>query len=145
MSFVTGGFLIVGGAFAGWKAFKINKRYFPVSQVPTLAGLQQFMEGHVWMGVNNADPTMVWWAAMGFIFFSWLILSDGTHKTVESLAQSVGVHPKIIRSGIRMAFLAPKVTKAILEGDQAPNLRLKNFSGAVPLAWSGQQTALDLN
>lgn len=38
--------------------------------MPTLAGLQQLMEGHVWMGVNNSDPSMVWWAAMGFIFFS---------------------------------------------------------------------------
>src|SRR6266496_491346 len=72
VSFAAGGVLIVGGAFAGWKALKINKRYFPVSQMPTLAGLQQFMEGHVWMGVNNSDPSMVWWAAMGFIFFSWL-------------------------------------------------------------------------
>src|SRR6266568_2989015 len=73
VSFAAGGVLIVGGAFAGWKALKINKRYFPVSQMPTLAGLQQFMEGHVWMGVNNSDPSMIWWAAMGFIFFSWLI------------------------------------------------------------------------
>jgi hypothetical protein len=73
VSFAAGGVLIVGGAFAGWKAFKINKRYLPVSQMPTLAGLQQLMEGHVWMGMNNSDPSMIWWAAMGFIFFSWLI------------------------------------------------------------------------
>lgn len=25
------------------------------------------------MGVNNTDPSMIWWAAMGYIFFSWLI------------------------------------------------------------------------
>ena len=73
VSFAAGGVLIVGGAFAGWKAFKINKRYFPISQMPTLAGLQQVMEGHVWMGVNSSDPFMVWWAAMGFIFFSWFM------------------------------------------------------------------------
>ena len=72
VSFAAGGVLVAGGAFAGWKAFKINKRYFPVSQMPTLAGLQQFMEGHVWMGVNNSDPSMIWWAAMGFIFFAGL-------------------------------------------------------------------------
>jgi hypothetical protein len=39
VSFDAGGVLMVGGAFAGWKAFKINKRYFPVSQMPTLAGV----------------------------------------------------------------------------------------------------------
>jgi hypothetical protein len=44
-----------------------------LSRFPTLAGLQQFMEGHVWMGLNNSDPSMIRWAAMGFIFFSWLI------------------------------------------------------------------------
>jgi hypothetical protein len=73
VSFTVGSVLIAGGAFAGWKAFKTNNRYLPVSQMPTLAGLQQLMEGHVWMGMNNSDPSMVWWAAMGFIFFSWLI------------------------------------------------------------------------
>lgn len=62
----------------------------------------------------------------------WIrLLSDGTHKTVESLARSVGTHPKIVRNAIRMAFLAPNVTKVILEGDQAPSLRLKDFIGAV--------------
>ncbi len=72
-SFTVGSVLIAGGTFAGLKALTINKRYFPVSQMPTLAGLQQFTEGHVWMGLNNSDPSMIWWAAMGFIFFSWLI------------------------------------------------------------------------
>lgn len=72
-SFSVGAALFIGGVFAGWKALKINRRYLPVSQMPTLAGLQQFTEGHVWMGVNNADPAMIWWAATGFIFFSWLI------------------------------------------------------------------------
>ena len=73
VSYAAGALLTVGGVFAGWKALSINKRYFPVSQMPTLAGLQQFTEAHVWMGMNNSDPSMVWWAAMGFIFFSWLI------------------------------------------------------------------------
>ena len=73
VSFAAGVTLIVGGAIAGWEALKINKRYLPVSQMPTLAGIQQFMEGHVWMGLNHADPSMIWWAAMGFIFFSWLV------------------------------------------------------------------------
>jgi len=45
----------------------------PVAMMPVLAGLQQFMEGHVWMGLDTADPAMVWWGAMGFILFSWLM------------------------------------------------------------------------
>jgi len=73
VSFAAGGLLITGGAFASWKAFKINTRYLPIALMPVLAGLQQIMEGHVWMGLNEASSSMVWWAAMGFIFFSWLM------------------------------------------------------------------------
>lgn len=73
VSFVAGGALIAGGAYAAWKAYKINIRYFPVAMMPVLAGIQQMMEGHVWMGLNDADPNMVWWGAMGFILFSWLM------------------------------------------------------------------------
>lgn len=73
VSFAAGAGLIGGGVFASWKALKINRRYLPVAMMPALAGLQQMMEGHVWMGLNDGDPSMVWWAAMGFIFFSWLM------------------------------------------------------------------------
>lgn len=71
---------------------------------------------------------------------TWVrLLTNGTHKSIESPAQSVHVHPKIVRNGIRMAFRAPTITKAILEGEQPPSLSLKNFIGAVPLSWSEQR------
>lgn len=73
VSFAVGGALIVGGTYAAWKAYKINMRYFPVAMMPVLAGIQQMMEGHVWMGLSDGAPNMVWWGAMGFIFFSWLM------------------------------------------------------------------------
>ena len=38
-----------------------------------------------------------------------------------------------------MAFLAPTITKAILDGEQPPGLSLKDFIGAVPLSWSEQR------
>jgi hypothetical protein len=73
VSFATGSALIAGGLIAGWKAVQINRQYLPVSQMPTLAGLQQILEAHVWMGLNGHNGAMIWWAAMGFIFFSWLV------------------------------------------------------------------------
>ncbi len=73
VSFAAGGMLIAGGAFACWKAWNINKRYLPVAAMPVMAGAQQLMEGYVWMGMNNGDPSMVWWSAMGFIFFTWFL------------------------------------------------------------------------
>ncbi len=73
VSFAVGGVLVVGGAFACSKAWNINKRYLPIAFMPVMAGVQQFMEGHVWMGLNTSDPFMVWWGAMGFIFFTWFM------------------------------------------------------------------------
>lgn len=73
VSFATGGVLIIGGAFATFKAWRSNKRYLPFALMPAMAGVQQVLEGHVWMGVNGGDATMVWWAALGFMFFSWFM------------------------------------------------------------------------
>lgn len=72
-SFAAATVLVSGGAYAVWKAQTVNLRYVPLAMMPVLAGLQQFMEGHVWMGLNVADANMVWWGAMGFILFSWLM------------------------------------------------------------------------
>jgi len=72
-SFTAATLLVSGGAYAIWKAQAVNMRYVPLAMMPVLAGLQQFMEGHVWMGLDAAYPDMVWQAAMGFIFFSWLM------------------------------------------------------------------------
>ena len=70
---------------------------------------------------------------------------DGTHKTIESLAQSVGVNPKVIRYSIRMAFLAPDITKAVLEGDQIHGIRFKKFTRTLPLSWTNQQRKIRPN
>ena len=65
-------------------------------------------------------------------------LLDGSHKTIESLARSAGVDPKVVRYGIRMAFLAPDITKAILEGDRTADIHLKEFTRTLPLSWTSQ-------
>ncbi|MHB1249402.1 MAG: DUF6629 family protein [Polaromonas sp.] len=73
VSFAASVFLLGGGAFATAKAWTINKRYLPVALMPVFAGTQQFMEGNVWLGVNNGDPFTVLWGAMGFLFFTWFM------------------------------------------------------------------------
>jgi len=73
VSFTASVFLVGGGAFTVVKAWQINKRYLPVAMMPLFAGLQQFMEGNVWWGVNTGDPAAVLWGALGFIFFTWFM------------------------------------------------------------------------
>jgi uncharacterized protein DUF6629 len=73
VSFAASVLLVGGGVFATVKAVQINKRYIPVALMPLFAGIQQFMEGNVWLGVNGGDPFTVLWGALGFIFFTWFM------------------------------------------------------------------------
>jgi len=73
VSFSASVFLVAGGVLATTRAAQINKRYLPVALMPIFAGLQQFMEGNVWWGVNTGDPSTTLLGAMGFIFFTWFM------------------------------------------------------------------------
>jgi DNA invertase Pin-like site-specific DNA recombinase len=70
-------------------------------------------------------------------------LSDGTYDTVESLARAVDLHPKIIRKGIRLAFLSPAATKTILDGQQRATMTLGDLDEAIGLSWDKQQQQLN--
>lgn len=66
-------------------------------------------------------------------------LTNGDCDSIETLAIAVNVHPKLIRSGIRLAFLAPDITAAILAGEQANWLQLKDFTKTIPTLWANQR------
>jgi DNA invertase Pin-like site-specific DNA recombinase len=66
-------------------------------------------------------------------------LTSGTYDSIEALGKAVSVHPKIIRSGIRLAFLAPDITVAILAGEQPKSLSLADFKKDIPLSWTDQR------
>ena len=70
-------------------------------------------------------------------------LTNGTYDSVEELGRAVNVHPKIIRSGIRLAFLAPDLTAGILAGEQPKNLSLKDFKKDIPLEWTAQRAMIN--
>lgn len=66
-------------------------------------------------------------------------LTDGTYESIEALARASNIHSKIVRSSIRLAFLAPDITAAILAGEQPRNLSVGDFKKDIPLAWAEQQ------
>lgn len=68
-------------------------------------------------------------------------LTDGAYDSIEALGKAVNVHPKIVRSGIRLAFLAPEITAAILAGEQPRALSLGDFKKDVPISWAKQREA----
>lgn len=73
VSFTASALLTAGGAAIVVKAVRNNWRYLPIGLMPLFAGIQQFTEGFVWVGVNGGDHTTMVWGAMGFIFFTWFM------------------------------------------------------------------------
>jgi hypothetical protein len=63
-------------------------------------------------------------------------LRDGMFESVESLAEANGLHPKVVRQALRLAFLSPDITSAILEGRQPARLSLARIPKLLPLPWT---------
>lgn len=77
---------------------------------------------------------------------AWLRqLHSGEYATIEELAAAAGMHSKVVRKAIRLAFLAPEITVAILAGNQRPNLALADLNNAsLALIWPEQTKACEV-
>jgi site-specific DNA recombinase len=74
---------------------------------------------------------------------AWLhSLREEEHESVEQLAEASGLHPKVIRQNLRLAFLPPDVTSAILEGRQPATLSLARIPKLLPLPWANNRHLL---
>ena len=73
VSFTASALLTTGGAAIIVKAARSNWRYLPIGLMPLFAGIQQFSEGFVWVGMNTGDNATMTLGAMGFIFFTWFM------------------------------------------------------------------------
>jgi hypothetical protein len=72
---------------------------------------------------------------------AWLDdLSSGRHASIEDLATAADIHPKVIRQGLRLAFLPPDLTRAVLDGEAT--LELKQIPKLLPLSWREQQRSV---
>jgi hypothetical protein len=68
---------------------------------------------------------------------AWLAdLKSCRYASIEELAESVKIHPKVVRQALRLAFLSPGVTSSILEEDGADRLTVRQIPKRLPLAWS---------
>ena len=73
----------------------------------------------------------------------WAELRRGEISAAE-LAAREGVTPSYLTRIVRLAFLAPAVTDAILKGRQRRSVSVKTLTleGALPVRWSEQQAML---
>jgi len=76
VSFATAAVLVPGGLVCLKQALRINKPYWAFALLPLLFGVQQFLEGAVWLALGGLYEYLLWPAVFGFLFFShflWLV------------------------------------------------------------------------
>ena len=72
---------------------------------------------------------------------SWATaLESGKYASVEELAKSAKLHPKVVRGELRFAFLSPNIVESALNGDRA--LTLRNLRKVESLGWRAQHAEL---
>jgi site-specific DNA recombinase len=70
---------------------------------------------------------------------AWLLqLNSGIHDSVEELAEANHIHPKVVRQALRLAFLSPEITSAVLERRQPSTLSLARIPKLLSLPWAAQ-------
>ncbi|MBI3700871.1 MAG: recombinase family protein [Afipia sp.] len=69
-------------------------------------------------------------------------LTEGRFKSIEELAKSENNHPRALRNELRLAFLAPEIVEAILNGEQPASLTLTKMQPRLPLSWIEQRRSL---
>lgn len=70
VSFAAAAILLPAGVAATQRAYKTDRRYVPIAALPLLFGVQQALEGAVWMSAENAQ--LVEQFSLAYMFFSWL-------------------------------------------------------------------------
>lgn len=72
---------------------------------------------------------------------SWATaLERGKYASVEELAESAKLHPKVVRGELRFAFLSPNIVESVLNGDRG--LTLRNLRKVESLNWRTQDAEL---
>jgi len=71
-SFTSAALLIPAGIYCTNKAMSLNKPYWAIGLLPLLFGLQQALEGLVWLALESPDPRSIRLSALGFMAFSHL-------------------------------------------------------------------------
>ena len=82
--------------------------------------IQSIVRAHVWMHSLQQKP----------------------YESIEDLADANNMHPKVVRQALRLAFLSPEVTSAVLEGRQPAGLSLAQIPKLLPLPWTEHRRLL---
>jgi hypothetical protein len=105
-------------------------------EIPWLANAKPDVSGVELVEAGRPDQKLVQAIVRAH---AWLReLTNGKHASIESLAKTVDLNPKVIRQALRLAFLAPGTTVSILLGNQSADLSLRAIPFTLPLSWQDQ-------
>ena len=99
------------------------------------------IEGNTGNAPSAASVELIQAVAKAHMWIQALI--EARFRSIEELAASVNLHPKVIRKRLRLAFLAPDITAAILSGHHQQSLTLAKLYETGPLCWAEQRHALN--
>jgi len=69
-------------------------------------------------------------------------IAKGEIPNQRAIAAETGLHRRYVGRIMQMAFLAPDITEAILEGRQSPDMTLDTLMAVMPADWFGQRKQL---
>lgn len=72
VSFVAAAVLVPVGAFSIYRASRVDRRYLALATLPLLFGIQQLLEGLVWVAGAQGDPDTVARFSLAYMFFAWI-------------------------------------------------------------------------
>jgi len=108
----------------------------PFSSGSRIEGAQELQAGKKGQALIQAIVRAHHWIQM---------LEAGKYNSIEELASAVNLNLKVIREMSRLAFLAPDITAAILEGKQPHYIDLKSLKKAALFSWGAQRGVLRLS
>ena len=109
-------------------------------------GTKMVIDGPAGQGrKGKADPSLVKLIVKGHVFREKLIKGGGA--SLSDIAARQGVTRSYFTRLVRLTFLAPDITRAILEGRHPPTLTAAKLKEAsrLPLGWQEQREVLGFN
>jgi hypothetical protein len=91
-------------------------------------------------GSARAIPSLVKAVARAHDWVERIAKGEMPHQ--RAIAAEAGLHRRYVGRIIQMAFLAPDITEAILEGRQPPHMTLDTLMAEMPADWAGQRKQL---
>lgn len=71
-SFTASALLLPAGVLGAHRAYRIDRRYVAISALPLLFGIQQLLEGFVWVAAAHQAYEHVKTFSLGYMFLTWI-------------------------------------------------------------------------